>query len=71
MHPSLLWSLLSPRKRAGQGHLKGYDSATAPKVEDAEHIKIAAMDYYDTYWKDFWKRLQEKHANAAGSKKQE
>lgn len=64
------WRFVSPRKRAGQGHLQGYDPATAPKVEDPEHIKIAAMDYYDTYWKDFWKRLHEKHGYAAASKAQ-
>lgn len=64
------WRFVSPRERIGEGHLKGYDPAKAPKVEDAEHIKIAAMDYYDTYWKEFWQRLLEKHTEAAASKKQ-
>lgn len=65
------WRFVSPRTRAGQGHLAGYDSTTAPKVEKLEHIDLAAQDYYDTYWKDFWKRLQEKHAAQAASKAQE
>ena len=62
------WRFVSPRTRAGQGHLAGYDPATAPKVEKLEHIDLAAQDYYDTYWKDFWPRLQEKHAVKAASK---
>ena len=33
------------------------------KIEElAEHIKQAANDYYDKYWKSYWKRLHEKHA---------
>ncbi len=65
------WRFVSPRTRAGQGHLAGYDPATAPKVEKLAHIDLAAQDYYDTYWKDFWKRLHEKHAGQAASKGQE
>ena len=65
------WRFVSPRLRAGQGHLSGYDPATAPKVEKLEHIDLAAQDYYDTYWKDFWPRLHEKHAVKAASKTQE
>jgi hypothetical protein len=64
------WRFVSPRTRAGTGHLKGYDPATAPKVVKLEHIDQAAQDYYDTYWKDYWKRLHEKHdapVKAAGS----
>jgi hypothetical protein len=30
-------------------------------VKDLPHIEEAANDYYDTYWKDFWSRLHEKH----------
>ena len=56
------WRFVSPRDRAGKGHLKGYDSATAPKVEDPDHIKEAANDYYDKYWKDYWQRLRDKYA---------
>ena len=41
------YSLLNPRK--------------TPKVEQPEHIKKAANDYYDKYWKSFWKRLADKH----------
>ena len=60
----------SPRKRAGTGHLAGFDQATAPKVEKLGHIDLAAQDYYDNYWKDFWKRLHEKHPVTAASKDQ-
>lgn len=56
------WRFVSPRTRAGQGHLAGYDPATAPKVTKLPHIDEAAQDYYDKYWKDYWKRLHEKHA---------
>lgn len=56
------WRFVSPRLRAGQGHLAGYDPSTAPKVAKLEHIDQAAQDYYDKYWKDYWKRLHEKHA---------
>ncbi len=55
------WRYVSPRLRAGTGHLKGYDPATAPKVKLLDHIDLAAQDYYDTYWKDYWKRLHDKH----------
>ncbi len=65
------WRFVSPRTRAGQGHLAGYDPATAPKVAKLEHIDLAAQDYYDKYWKDFWKRLHEKHADKAVPKAQE
>ena len=54
------WRFVSPRKRAGQGHLAGYNPATAPSVVKLEHIDQAAQDYYDKYWKDFWKRLHDK-----------
>lgn len=56
------WRFVSPRKRAGVGHLKGYDPATAPKVKKLDHIEKAANDYYDTYWKSYWPRLYEKHS---------
>ncbi len=63
------WRFVSPRLRAGQGHLAGYDPATSPKVTKLEHIDLAAQDYYDKYWKEFWKRLHEKHdAGRAGSR---
>jgi hypothetical protein len=57
------WRFVSPRDRAGKGHLKGYDPAKAPKVTQPEFIKVAALDYYDKYWKDYWKRLSDKHAS--------
>lgn len=56
------WRFVSPALRAGQGHLAGYDPTTAPKVVRLEHIDQAAQDYYDKYWKDYWKRLHDKHA---------
>lgn len=55
------WRFVSPRKRAGKDHLKGYDPAKAPTVTQLEHIKAAANDYYDKYWKGFWQRLYDKH----------
>ena len=60
------WRFLSPRDRAGTGHLKGYDPAKAPKVVKPEHITLAAYDYYDKYWKDYWKRLRDKHKITTG-----
>lgn len=56
------WRFVSPRRRAGKRHLKNFDPSTAPRVVDPAHIKEAANDYYDKYWKSYWKRLQEKHA---------
>lgn len=55
------WRFVSPRERAGSGHLAGYDPATAPVVKDLPHIEEAANDYYDTYWKDYWSRLHAKY----------
>ena len=63
------WRFVSPRSRAGRGHLAGYHPATAPKVAKLEHIDQAAQDYYDKYWKDFWKRLHEKHAVPTAAQK--
>ncbi|MFK7849345.1 MAG: hypothetical protein AB8D78_00065 [Akkermansiaceae bacterium] len=55
------WRFVSPRDRAGKGHLKGYNPATAPVVKDLKHIREAALDYYDDYWKDYWERLEVKY----------
>ena len=63
------WRFVSPRSRAGRGHLTGYHPATAPKVAKLEHIDQAAQDYYDKYWKDFWKRLHEKHSAPTSAQK--
>ena len=57
------WRFVSPRERAGKGHLKNFDPKKAPKMENPAHIKNAALDYYDKYWKDYWDRLSEKHKN--------
>ena len=65
------WRFVSPRARAGQGHLAGYDPAKAPKVAKLEHIDLAAQDYYDKYWKDFWNRLHERHTDKAASQSQD
>jgi len=62
------WRFVSPRTRAGHGHLVGYHPATAPKVTKLPHIDEAAQDYYDKYWQDYWKRLHEKHPAAPGGK---
>ena len=61
------WRFVSPRERAGTGHLKDYDPAKAPVVKKLESIDLAAQDYYDTYWKDFWQRLHDKHEARAKS----
>ena len=56
------WRFVSPRKRIGQAHLKNYNySLNSPKVTDLPHIQKAAYDYYDTYWKEYWQRLYDKH----------
>lgn len=64
------WHFVSPRTRAGTEHLAGYDPATAPKMVKLECIELAAQDYYDTYWKDYWQRLHEKYAKLSGPKDQ-
>ena len=56
------WRFVSPRERAGKGHLKGYDPETAPVMKQLPHIKTAANDYYDKYWKVFWQRLYDKYS---------
>ena len=56
------WRFVSPRERAGKDHLAKFDPSIAPVVEDSEHIKIASLDYYDEYWKDYWQRLIDKYA---------
>jgi len=55
------WRFVSPRQRAGEGHLAGFDPTTAPKVVAPQHIKQAANDYYDKYWETYWERLHDKH----------
>ncbi len=57
------WRFVSPRQRAGKGHLKDFNPAESPKVATPKHIKNAAYDYYDSYWKDYWQRLREKHSD--------
>ena len=63
--------LQAPCHDSLQVHPAGYDPATAPKVEKLEPIDRAAQDYYDTDWKDYWKRLHEKYATKAASKAQD
>ncbi|MDP6544907.1 MAG: hypothetical protein QGH60_13010 [Phycisphaerae bacterium] len=62
------WRFVSPRDRAGKGHLKGYDPTKAPKVVRPEHITLAAYDYYDKYWKEYWQRLRDKHGIKTATK---
>jgi len=57
------WRFVSPRERAGRDHLAGFDPAKSPVTVDPDHIKAAANDYYDEYWKDFWQRLRDKYAS--------
>ena len=57
------WRFISPRERAGEGHLKDFEPAKSPKVVELEHIENAAYDYYDRYWKDYWQRLYDKHSD--------
>ncbi|MEN8773539.1 MAG: hypothetical protein ABF380_13550 [Akkermansiaceae bacterium] len=59
------WRFVSPRKRAGQDHLKTYDPRNAPVVRELKHIKEAGLDYYDDYWSDYWNRLQENYPETA------
>ena len=59
------WRFVSPRLRAGKGHLKGYDPAKAPVVVKPDFIENAALDYYDNYWAPFWQRLRDKYPAAA------
>ncbi len=61
---------VSPRNRAGKGHLEGFDPSNSPKVVDPAHIQKAANDYYDKYWKVYWQRLSDKHALAIELKKE-
>jgi|GEM_PF-491802 len=55
------WRFVSPRERAGEGHLKYFDPKASPTVVDLPHIQKAANDYYDGYWREFWQRLRDKH----------
>ena len=55
------WRFVSPRARAGTGHLAGYDPAKAPTVVQPEHIDRAGQDYHDEQWKPFWQRLHDKY----------
>ena len=55
------WRFVSPRLRMGKEHLAGYTLVTGTAAKTLEHIDLAAQDYYDKYWKDYWKRLHEKH----------
>ena len=63
-----LWRFISPRKRAGKGHLKDFDPTNLPKVTDLPHIREAALDYYDKYWSSYWDRLHQKHFPAKSPK---
>lgn len=55
------WRFVSPRIRAGQDHLAGYDPQKAPSVVESDFIDNAAQDYYDEYWTPFWQRLRSKY----------
>ena len=55
------WRFVSPRKRAGQDHLQGYDPATSPVVLERAVIEKAGLDFFDEYWADYWQRLRDKY----------
>ncbi len=55
------WRFVSPRERAGRGHLETFDPSQSPVKTSSDTIKEAASDYYDTYWKSYWQRLADKH----------
>ena len=55
------WRFVSPRLRAGNDHLAGYDPAKAPVVTDPAQIDDASQDYHDEQWSSYWKRLADKH----------
>ena len=54
-------ALRLPARPRRPAHLKNCAPAKAPVVEDLPHIKVAANDYYDKYWTDFWQRLYGKY----------
>ena len=56
------WRFTSPSERAGEAHLSGFDPSQSPAVVDPQHIKDAANDYYDKYWKSYWQILADKHS---------
>ena len=55
------WRFVSPRKRAGQDHLQGYDPTTSPVVEKRAVIEKAGLDFFDEYWESYWQRLRDKY----------
>lgn len=55
------WTFISPRERAGKGHLKNYDPAKAPVFKDLPHIHLAGLEFFDKYWTEYWPRLQDKY----------
>ena len=55
------WSFASPRDRAGEGHLKNYDPSSAPVAKESEDIRIAGLEFFDQYWKEYWQRLHLKY----------
>lgn len=62
------WRFVSPRIRAGTGHLAGYAPTRAPKIVEPEHIDRAGQEYHDEQWKDFWQRLHDKYPAKATPK---
>lgn len=61
------WKFVSPRLRAGEGHLKGYDPAEAPRIETLPNIREAGLDFFDKLYDPYWDRLAEKYPDAAAS----
>lgn len=61
------WRFASPRQRAGKLHLADFNPANSPEVVAPAHIEEAAYNYYDKYWKEYWQRLRDKHAEQTTS----
>jgi hypothetical protein len=55
------WRFVSPRERRGREHLADFDPAASPMKVQPAPLQEASLDYYDTYWKDYWPRLYRKH----------
>ena len=63
------WRFVSPRLRAGRGHLAGYDPASAPKLTTPDNIRDAGLDFFDKLWAPYWDRLAEKHKQVSNTAK--
>lgn len=58
------WRFISPRLRAGEGHLFDYDPSQSPEVTNPPNIRDAGLDFFDELWAPYWSRLAEKYPDA-------